>query len=338
LAKATIDNVAALAGVSIKTVSRVVNNEPNVRQATQEKVRDAIKQLNYRPSPSARSLASNRSFLVAMLYDNPSAHYIIDVQHGILKECRKRNYDLLIHPCKYQDAELCHEIENLLSKSRVDGVILTPPLSDIPEVMTTLDSLKMPYVRISPAEHHELSACVYCDDSRAAKDMAEYLIGLGHRRIGFIAGHPDHSSSAAREEGFGQALAEHKIKQPKRLVRQGFYDCDSGREAALHMLKASKPPTAIFACNDNMAAGVIQAAHSLNIDIPAQLSVVGFDDSPICTLTWPELSTIRQPIEELAEKATALLLNELSNKPTSHEEKSLHCSLILRDSSGPAPE
>ncbi len=338
MTKATIDHVAELAGVSIKTVSRVVNNEPNVRQSTQDKVREAIKRLNYRPSPSARSLASNRSFLVALLYDNPSAHYITDVQEGILGECRKRNYDLLIHPCNYLDENLRSEIENLVGKSRLDGLILTPPLSDMKSVTDVLGELKMPYVRIAPSEHHELSACVYCDDHHASYQMAEHLIGLGHRRIGFIAGHPDHSSSLAREAGFMQALNEHGIKLPKKRIHQGYFDCESGRAAAEKMLGDSHPPTAIFACNDNMAAGVIQVAHGLNIDVPGELSVTGFDDAPICELTWPELTTIRQPIEELAQSATALLLDELAKKPKVHAEEALHCNLVIRQSTAPAPK
>jgi len=337
LAKATIDDVAALAGVSIKTVSRVVNSEPNVRQTTQEKVQLAINELRYRPSPSARSLAANRSFLVALLYDNPNANYITDVQQGILQECRKRNYDLLIHPCNYRDEGLQDELEALVGKSRVDGVILTPPLSDMSGVIETLSALKMPYVRIAPAENHEVSACVYCDDGKASYDMAEHLIGLGHRRIGFIAGHPDHAVSLQRKKGFEQALVAHKIKQPKKLMHQGYFDCDSGREAALKMLNDSAPPTAIFASNDDMAAGVIQVARELNIEVPKQLSVVGFDDSPICSLTWPELTTVRQPIEELAQKATLLLLDELGKRTSTHKEQSLLCSLVLRNSTAPAP-
>lgn len=337
---ATIEDVAHLAGVSPKTVSRVVNNEPNVRPVTRSRVEAAIKQLNYRPNTSARSLASKRSYLIGLLYDNPSANYVTSVQSGVLAVCRENSFDLVIHPCHYQSDNLNEEVINLARQSRVDGLILTPPLSDMAGLTATLGEQAIPYVRMAPLEHNPLSPCIYCDDNEASYQMARHLIELGHRRIGFIAGHPDHGGSAERQAGFDKALAEQGIRQPKELFAQGYFDFASGRACGQQLLSLSQPPTAIFCCNDDMACGVLHIAHEMGLDVPRQLSVTGFDDSPIAEQVWPSLSTVRQPVEKMARRATQLLLSGVRNSgqvaPT--EQAILKCQLVLRDTTAAPAE
>ena len=332
MSKATITDVAKLAEVSIKTVSRVANNETNVSPTTREKVLKAIEQLNYQASPSARNLASNRSFLIALLYDNPSANYIINIQNGVLASCKEYGYDLLIHPCDYQSHNLKNEIISLARKSRIDGLILTPPLSDMPLITNTLSEIGLPFVRIAPTKDIDFLPSVYCNDHQAAFDMAEHLIQLGHKKIGFISGHPDHNASAERREGFEKALEKYKIKRDPNLIAQGYFDHTSGFESALKILKTPQPPTAIFASNDDMAAGAMRAARELNIQVPEKLSIVGFDDSSISSQLWPALTTIRQPVYEMAKSACDLLICNFK-KISAHPKDSSHkCQLILRDS------
>lgn len=331
MAKATIDDVAALAGVSMKTVSRVVNREPNVRPLTREKVEAAIRKLDYRPSQSARGLAGRRSYLLGLLYDNPSASYVINAQTGVLAACRPNGYDLLIHPCDYRSPGIIDEVVTLVRQSRVDGLILTPPLSDMRSITDALDRQNIPYVRIAPMAHDRVSPCVYCDDRHGAYEMAAHLIQLGHRRIGFIAGHPDHGASAERESGFRAALEDNGIGLPRRLVVQGYFDFESGAAGGRRLLSLKQRPTAIFCCNDDMACGVIHAAHELDLRIPDELSVTGFDDTPVARYVWPALSTIRQPVQEMAERAARQLLDQLRGQPSADtEEAELKCRLILR--------
>ncbi|MCP8898029.1 LacI family DNA-binding transcriptional regulator [Gilvimarinus xylanilyticus] len=334
LAKATIDDVAALAGVSMKTVSRVVNKEPNVRASTREKVQAAIAQLEYRPSQSARSLAANRSYVLGLLYDNPSASYVIDVQEGALQTCRRAGYDLLIHPCRHNEPELADEVLALVRHSRVDGLILTPPLSDITQLVDGLVEAGVPFVRLSPTENKQACPYVQTNDQEAAYDMTCRLLELGHERIGFIAGHPDHRAVAERYQGYLAALKESRIKFDKTLVVQGYNSFDSGRECAAQLLGMNDRPTAIFASNDDMAAGVIIEAHHRGLAMPAELSVAGFDDTPVAHQIYPSLTTVSQPITEMASKAAELLVKQLQGKAVQMPAAIMSCRVIVRDSTG----
>lgn len=338
MAKATIDNVAALAGVSIKTVSRVVNKEPNVRQATRDKVLKAIEALDYRPNLSARSLAGNRSYVIGLLYDNPSANYVIDVQDGVLTTCRAQGYDVLIHPCNHQQPDLEREVGDLLRQTRIDGVILTPPLSDVMSILDVLRERQIPFVRIAPTLKKSISPYVETNDAEAAYDMTCELIALGHERIGFVAGHPDHRAVTHRFEGYRAALVENDIPLDEALVVQGYNSFESGEAAAGTLLALEQAPSAIFAANDDMAAGVMMVAHQQGLRIPGDLSVAGFDDTPVAHQIWPSLTTVRQPIQAMAQKATELLLKQLKGKDVQLPASMLSSSLIRRDSTGkPSP-
>lgn len=336
--KATIDDVAKLASVSIKTVSRVVNNEPNVRPQTREKVLVAIAELDYRPNLSARSLAGNRSYVLGLLYAIPGAnYYVIDIQEGVLSICRPQGYDLLIHPCDHRDKNLAREVKDLIHQKRLDGLIITPPLSDNLELINTLKDINLPFVRVAPTRNKEICPCVETNDHQASYEMTCQLIGMGHTNIGFICGHPDHLAVAHRYEGYKAALAKNKIRLNKKLVEHGLNSFESGESCARKLLQRSPRPTAIFAANDDMAAGAMLVAHQAGIKIPADLSVVGYDDTPVAHQLWPALTTVRQPIQKMAEKATDLLLGQLRYKGENFTSSMLISSLIVRDSTGPAP-
>jgi LacI family transcriptional regulator len=338
MARKTIHDVAKAAGVAIKTVSRVLNDEPNVRDETRARVQAVVKELNYHPSMSARGLAGRRSYLIALIYENPSANYVVDVQHGAMTRCRQERFQLFVHQCTEKGDELTREIMGLVDQTHADGLVVTPPLSESAELIEALDRRALPFVRIAPNPNQirHSSPYVDIDDEGAAREMTEYLIGLGHRRIGFIVGHPDHYASGRRLQGYKSALRANKLPFRANYVKAGQFVFESGLEGARELLKGAEPPTAIFASNDDMAAGVLMAAHELGIPVPAQLSVVGFDDTYIARIVWPRLTTVHQPSYDLAYAATGLLFQVLKTRKTPKPTR-LGYKLVCRESSGPPP-
>jgi LacI family transcriptional regulator len=336
MARKTIEDVAALAGVSIKTVSRVVNKEPNVRAETRERVEAAIAELNYQPSLPARTLAARRSNLLGLVYENPSASYVFAVQSGAMAKCHELNIRLFIQSCNDLGEELIDEVLAMVDQTHVDGLVVTPPLSANHALISALDRRGLPFVRMAPDDYVDGSPTVEMDDRAAAREMTGYLADLGHRRIGFVAGHPDHYSSRIRLRGFREELQARDIPFEDRLVEQGYNNHVSGLEAARRMLADSMRPTAIFASNDDMAAGVIVAAHELDIEVPRQLSVAGFDDTEVAAIVWPTLTTIHQPVYDMAFAATGLLA-ELVKGGETPPITWLDYRIVERGSTAPPP-
>jgi LacI family transcriptional regulator len=308
--RATIKDVSALAGVSIKTVSRVLNNEKYVRAQTREKVQAAVLSLNFKPSFAARALGGKRSHQIALIYDNHSPFYIHQIQEGIWSQCREQGVRMLAQPADVASDTLIEEVGGLIDQTHVDGIILSSPVTDSLLVLAELERRGIPFVRISPGTNHAMTSSVFIDDVQAADDMTTHLINLGHRRIGFIVGHENHMASDQRLFGYRKALDRVGIKFEPDLVRPGLFDFNSGAEAAEFLLDLPVPPTAIFASNDDMAAGVLATAHQRDIAVPAQLSVAGFDDTQLASAVWPPLTTIRQPTRDLAYAAAGLLFSD----------------------------
>jgi LacI family transcriptional regulator len=333
--RATIDDVAAAAGVSPKTVSRVINNEPNVRAQTQERVRAAIEKLNFRPDPSARSLAASRSYLIGLLYDNPSDSYLMEIIGGVLDTCQAQHYQTLLCPLVYDRPDLLREVDALLAQSRAGGLVLTPPLTDNDALMARLDELGVPYACISPKRP---AACigVTLDEREAAREIVGHLIDLGHRRIAHIRGHAAHGASRWRSDGYRDALKRAGIEFDADLLVQGEFSFDSGVLAGRQLLELEQPPTAIFAANDDMAAGVVRVAHERGMSLPGELSVCGFDDIPIAHQIFPALTTVRQPAREMGAIAATELLKRMRD-PASASMRRIPFSLQVRQSTGPAP-
>lgn len=313
----TIDDVAAKAGVSIKTVSRVVNKEPNVREKTREKVMEAIKALNYRPNQSARGLAGRRSYLIGLLYDNPSPNYLANLQAGVLAACQEVSYGLALSPVSYGDEDLVDSVIAWMRQSAIDGVLLTPPLSDSAALVAAIKEEGVPCVIVSSVGPGGVPAVVI-DEKEAARQMTMHLIEAGHRSIGFIKGHPDHYASAHRFNGFSEAMEEAGLKVEEPLVKQGYFDFDSGKQAGEELINGDVRPTAVFASNDDMAAGVMHIAHRLKLEIPSDIAVVGFDDTPLSRQVWPNLSTVRQPIRLMGQCAGDLLLQSIGGESRKH--------------------
>jgi LacI family transcriptional regulator len=332
--RATIEDVAARAGLSIKTVSRVLNGEPNVQPQTRERVLAAAVELDYQPNLSARRLASKRSFVIGLLYDNPDSNYVIGLQEGALAVCRPHDYHLLIHPCSTLAPSLVDEVLSLHRRSMVDGLILTQPVSDFEPLTTALIEADIAFARISQRPCEGDSPWISVDDEQAAFRMTDHLILLGHTNIGFIMGHPDHGSSHDRLRGFRACLKAHGLSADRAPVEQGLYTFDSGYASAKRLLALEPRPTAIFAGDDHMAMGVLTAAYEKGLAVPADLSVCGFDDSPMARYVWPPLTTARQPIIEVARLATECLLNRLQGKEIGTKQYTLESKLVLRESTG----
>ncbi len=337
--RATIDDVAERAGVSIKTVSRVLNNESSVRAETRERVMNSAKALNYRPNVAARTLAGARSYLIGMLYDSATANYVSEIQAGALAECRKRGYHLLVEQCPIEDPTALSNLDSLVGYSRLDGIILTPPVCDNAPTLELLRKHAVPYVSIAPERKRDIAPYVYIDDFRAAYQLTTILIELGHRKIAIIKGHPDHSSAHLRFKGYLSALDAHGIAPNKTYMRQGRYTYVSGIRCAEQLLALADRPTAIFAANDDMAAAAITVAHKRGLTVPGDLSVAGFDDTPMAQFLWPQLTTVRQPVAEMASAAAELLFHVLGKRGADGEGAPAHrlldFQIIMRDSTAP---
>ena len=334
----TIQDVAREAGVSAMTVSRVINNGKNVRDRTREQVLEAIERLRYSPNTAARSLAAGEATHIGLFYSNPSAAYLSQFLVGALETAKGSGCQLVIEPCESEDDADRREAAQSLAHAGVEGVILPPPLSESGVILSELAKAGIPVVTVAMGKHRNpLNVCM--DDCSAAEQMTEYLIGLGHRRIALIKGHPDQIASIQRECGFRNAVSAAGLSEADVVTEQGFFSFRSGLDAAERLLDLPSPPTAIFASNDDMAAAVVSVAHRRGLSVPGDLSVVGFDDTQLATAVWPELTTIRQPVSAMAGAALELLLAELRAErrgaTIAPAERVLDHELVIRASAGP---
>ncbi len=332
--KVTINDVAKHAGVSIKTVSRVTNKESSVRQTTVDKVNAAINELNYQPNLAARNLASTKSYVIGFIYDNPNAYYVIDMQNGILSACQDKGYELLIHPCDAKSPDICDELTKMVKHSRLSGLVLTPPMSEDPKILAALDEIDANYVRIIAGESTdaENGLTVLVNDKHGALEITQHLIDMGHSDIGFLSGDQHHESTKERLTGFKDALRLNQLSVVNDWVLDGQYSFESGVEGANKLINLPKRPTALVACNDEIAAGALFAARLAGLDIPKDLSIVGFEDSPFSRQTWPKLTTVHQPNVKIAKVATELLI---ANSKETVDKKSMVFTPepVIRDSS-----
>ncbi|MEO5938843.1 MAG: LacI family DNA-binding transcriptional regulator [Sphingomonas sp.] len=330
--KPTIKDVAREAGVSIKTVSRVLNRERYVGAVTRARVEATVATLNFRPSAAARSMGGRRSFQIGLACDNPSPHYVYEMQSGIRDRCQADGVRMLAQPYDRASDRLLEDIGELVDAARVDGLILTPPVTDFGPVLDMLIERGLRFVRVSPGTQRDLTASVFIDNYAAALAMTRHLTTLGHRRIGFVQGHSSYAASAQRYDGYLAGLGEVGVAPDSALVVGGSFDFGSGAAAADTLLSLDRPPSAIFAANDDMAAGVLAVAHRRGIPVPTQLSVAGFGDDTLAGYVWPPLTTIRQPTRQLGFEAADLLL---APEPSA-ERRELAFDLIVRASTGPS--
>ncbi|MDP9012367.1 MAG: LacI family DNA-binding transcriptional regulator [Pseudomonadota bacterium] len=335
----TIADVAAQAGFSPMTVSRVINGEENVRPRTREAIQAAIADLNYSPNLAARSLAGAEQIRIGLLYSNPSSAYLSEFLVGSLEQSRLSHVQLVVEKCdeNQHEGDVAHE----LLATGVDGIILPPPLCDSKRIHSTLINAGALAVAVASGRPPAGLSAVRIDDQVAAAAMTRHILSLGHQRIGFIVGNPNQTASALRLAGFKSAMKEAGLVIDKSLIAQGLFTYRSGLEAAEQLLGSARPPTAIFASNDDMAAATVTAAHRRHLDVPKDLTVCGFDDTEFARSMWPELTTIRQPIAEMSRTAVMLLVQNIRSRRAGKDEACkqflLNFTLVHRDSDGPPP-
>lgn len=337
--RATINDIARLANVSKKTVSRVINQSPFVKEATRAKIDAVIQKIGYAPDPQARGLAFRRSFLLGLIYDNPNAQYIVNIQDGVLDALRGSGFELVVHPCDRLSEDFLPGIRRFIERQKLHGVILLPPISEDQTLAQVLREIDCQYVRVASVRLDTTSRAILCNDREATAEAANYLEALGHRRIGVVTGPPQYRSAHERMAGFVAALDARGCGIPPEMIVEGSYSFDSGVACGEALLARRPRPTAIFAFNDEMAAGVYKAAYRLGISIPRELSIIGFDDSPLATRLCPSLTTIRMPIRDMGRLAAAKLIpGKASDEADTAMVTRVNLHLIVRDSTQPPPQ
>jgi len=330
----TINDVARIAGVSKKTVSRVINRSPLLSDDTRKHVEGVISGLGYVPNPQARALALRRNFLIGLIHDNPNAQMVMNVQQGILESLHGTEFELVVRPIDRGSATMLQDVRNFLERQRLFGVVLLPPVSENNQLAELCAEIGCRYVRMGSAELDDAGHMVASNDCEAVTAAVDYLIEQGHKRIGLVLGPHGFRSARERREGFELALKSAKITLPRSMIADGNYTFESGVMAADRLLDLMPRPTAIFACNDEMAAGVLHAARQRGIEVPRDLSIIGFDDTPIAAHIWPPLTTVRWPIISMARSAALKLIAE-EGEPV--EEPSMFRSTLIRRGSVAPP-
>ena len=336
-AKLTINDIASMAGVSKKTVSRVINRSPLLNRETRDKVEAIIRETGYVPNPQARALALGRNFLIGLVYDNPNAQMILSMQRGVLEALHGSEFELVIRPVDRGSNQVMDDIRGFVSRQRLFGVVILPPMSENDALARMLDEEGCRYVRMGSAVLDDPEHMVASNDREAVAEAVRYLIAQGHRRIGLIAGPHGFRSAKERREGFELALAEAGISLPRSLIADGQYTFESGQSASESLFDLSPRPTAIFASNDEMAAGVLYAARQRGIAVPEELSIIGFDDTPLTTRVWPPLSTVRWPIVAMGRAAALKLIGTAIGEGSEVNEPSMFSSTLIRRASVAPP-
>ncbi|MES1202220.1 MAG: LacI family DNA-binding transcriptional regulator [Pseudomonadota bacterium] len=335
--RSTINDVARLAGVSKKTVSRVINQSPFVKEETRQRIHELMQELSYEPDPQARGLAFRRSFLIGLIYDNPNAQFVVNAQQGVLEGVKGSGFEVVVHPCNRHSTTFLADVNAFVQRQKLFGVVVLPPISEDNKLKALLDERGCHYVRIASAPVDAAPHLMMSNDREACAEAAAHLAKLGHKRIALIAGPPGYRSRKERREGFIEGLKAHSLSLPAELEVEGAYTYESGITGAKVLLARKPRPTAIFASNDEMAAGVYRVAQDMGISIPDQLSVVGFDDMPISSRLQPPLTTVHWPLTDMGRAAAEKLVRRVGEQRATEEVSSVPSSLVVRNSTAPPP-
>ena len=337
----TIKHVAAEAGVSLQTVSRVINGGPNVRDTIKERVRAAIEKLGYVPSLAARRMGGTRSYVLLALNDRDrtiegwrsgdGTDWVDQMMLGGMLECARHGYRMIVELVDTHSAHVERELGAALAALHPDGVILTPPHGDNPIITGMLTGRHIPFARIGSTGTGPGFA-ISMDDKRAATAATEHLLALGHRRIVFITGSDEYALSGARLEGYREAMRSAGLPGSSDLVGRGDFTFTSGAEATRSLLSLAERPTAVIASSDQMSLAALEVARSLGFEVPRDLSIVSFDDTPIVKFSVPPLTAIRQPIAPMAARAAGLLIQAANGELASDAPNVLPFELIVRGS------
>jgi len=333
--KPTINDVAQVASVSKKTVSRVINHSDAVSEKTRRRVQRVIDILKFKPDQRARGLASNHAFLIGVIYDNPNPYYVVAMQQGILQGLKQSDYELVVHPCDRADPNFVDEAKQFVERQRLRGVILTPSISEDDRLASMLREIGCDYLRIASVKLDDAKCMMISNDRQGGLLAARHLCALGHTQLAFVAGKRGFLSSEERQAGFEAGLAENGLTLKSEHIARGEYTFESGIAAGHQLLSIQPRPTAIFAANDEMAAGVMRAMRLKKIEVPAEVSIVGYDDFQVASNVWPRLTTIHSPTTTIGKQAAQHLL--AMDKSNSAAPESTPW-LVERESSAPPPE
>ncbi len=341
----TIRHVAAEAGVSLQTVSRVINNEPNVRDAVVERVREAIEKLGYVPSIAAQRMAGSRSYLILALNDRDrtiedwrlrqGTDWVDQMLLGGMLKCAEHGYRMIIELVDTHSDHVKREIMAALAAVQPDGVLLTPPHSDNATITGLLARQGISFARIGSLETGP-GVALSMDDEGAARDATERLVALGHRRIGLIGGSNQYGLSAARRSGWEKAMAAAGLGIAD-LFSEGDFTFASGERSADILLALPRRPTAIIASNDQIALATLEVARRRGLSVPDQLSLVSFDNTPVVRFTHPPLSAVDQPIAEITSRAVEQIIKTHGGRTHSDTPIIVKAGWVERGSTAPPP-
>lgn len=341
----TIKHVAADAGVSLQTVSRVINQEPNVRPEMTRRVQEAIDRLGYVPSIAARRMAGSRSYLIVALNDrertiadwqsHEGTDWVDQMLLGGMLTCGKYGYRLIVELVDTHSDHIERELLAAIAALQPDGIILTPPHSENPLITRLLEKHGISFARIGSLKGGA-GFSLTMDDERAARLATAHLSDLGHRRIGFIAGPPEFELSGWRIEGWRAAMLNAGLDS-RGLLTRGDFSFASGRRGATELLDLAVPPTAIVASNDQMALATLEVARERGLSVPRDLSIVSFDDTPIVRFARPALTAVVQPIAQVTAQAVELIIAENAGRDTPDAPVVVPASLAIRNSTAVAP-
>jgi LacI family transcriptional regulator len=340
----TIKHVAAEAGVSFQTVSRVINDGPNVTPAMRERVMNAVNKLGYVPSLAARRLGGSRSYLILAFNDRrPTLEgwesrrgndWVDQMLYGGMLKCAEHGYRMLFELVDSHSDQLEAQVQAALSALHPDGVILTPPHSDDPRITGLLHRNGLIFARLGSRREGE-GCAVYMDDEAAARAATKYLLDQGHTRIAYVEGHPEYAISEDRLRGFRGAMEGRGLQIRPEYLQPGDFTYEAGARAMAALARLEQPPSAVLASSDEMALGVLHAAAPLGFAVPKDLSVVSFDDTPTVRMSVPSLTAIRQPIAAMTAKAAELLIDAKIKNLDGNSRHLLPFEFIVRDSTAP---
>jgi LacI family transcriptional regulator len=338
----TIKHVAADAGVSLQTVSRVINNEPNVRPAMKDRVQGAIDRLGYVPSIAAQRMSGSRSYLILAINDRDrtiaewqarqGGDWVDQMLLGGMLKCAEHGYRMIFELIDTHSDHVERELGAAISAVQPDGIILTPPHSENGLITALLEERGIPFARIGSIAPGA-GIAITMGDEGSARMATDHLLQLGHQRIGFIAGSDEYSLSQWRVDGWRQAMATHGLPTDGLCV-PGEFTFEDGLAATARLLDSRNPPTAIIAGNDQMALAVLDVAKERGLSVPADLSLISFDNSPVVRFTQPQLTAIDQPIAATFSRAVELLITN-GDAPPYTQPVIIDGNLIERGSTAP---
>lgn len=317
----TLYDVAERAKVSGMTVSRVINGSAHVSDKTREAVLRAIEELGYKVNVAARA-ARVGTLRVGLLYSNPSAAFLSAFLVGAMGQCSRSGAELILEHCEDLKSQR-KAIERLIAKG-ADGVLVPPPLCDSRSAMKHLKDIGMPTVAVATAKPSPEASAVRIDDYDGARSMTRYLLSIGHQDIAFIKGDPEHTPAQLRYQAFIDTMHEAGLQVPAERIAQGLFTYRSGLLAARELLSQKTRPTAIFASNDDMAAAAIAVAHGMHLQVPDDIAIAGFDDTPVAVTVWPELTTIHQPISDMGSAAVEMVVEQVKERRAGHAAAPKH--------------